>query len=154
MSLEDLEQDWPRLSNDAGYRNGDVSEATEEYNCFAWAIGRNDIRLDASDEPCSHWPTGIEPSLYINSYVEVYSSEGFKVCDDPTLEEGYLKIVLYEDRFSGEAVHAARQLPNGCWTSKMGFIEDISHQDLASLEGYNGGLCWRVAKYMKKTHRP
>ncbi len=149
MSLEDLEQDWPRLQNGAGYRDGEVSDANEAYNCFAWAIGRNDIRFDSSDEPCSYWPRGIEPSPYVESYVEVYSSEGFEVCDNPSLEEGCVKIALYEDRYSGEAVHAARQLSNGCWTSKMGFIEDISHQHLSSLEGYYQGYCWQAAKFMR-----
>ena len=55
------------MQNDAGYRDGEVSDANEAYNCFAWAIGRNDIRFDSSDEPCSYWPRGIEPSPYVES---------------------------------------------------------------------------------------
>jgi hypothetical protein len=35
----------------------------------------------------------------------------------------------------GAPKHAARQLPNGNWTSKMGRFEDIQHFELSSIGG-------------------
>lgn len=35
----------------------------------------------------------------------------------------------------GEAQHAARQLPTGAWTSKIGNLEDIEHAELDALAG-------------------
>ncbi len=58
----------------------------------------------------------------------------FQLCADAIQEEGYEKIALYgypNSLFS----HAARLQEDGSWTSKLGKIEDIRHQNLAVLEG-------------------
>ena len=43
-----------------------------------------------------------------------------------------------------EVTHAARQLPCGKWTSKLGDSEDIVHPKLDILEGpaYGGVICF------------
>ena len=46
---------------------------------------------------------------------------------------GYEKIAIYA--FVGQFTHAARQLDNGQWTSKLGFREVITHPTLAALSG-------------------
>jgi hypothetical protein len=44
---------------------------------------------------------------------------------DDSLEPGFEKIALYA--LAGLPKHAARQLPNGRWTSKLGELEDVEH---------------------------
>jgi hypothetical protein len=47
------------------------------------------------------------------------------------------KIALYADK-NGLPSHAARQLPSGTWTSKLGPMEDIEHLMLEALEDAAG----------------
>lgn len=60
-------------------------------------------------------------------------------------ENGYTKIALYA--IDGEITHAARQLDNGLWTSKLGPLNDIQHGNPEVIEG---GFYGKVAVYMKK----
>lgn len=50
------------------------------------------------------------------------------------LEPGKRKIALYASLGNGQPTHAARQLENGLWTSKLGRDIDLSHE-LEELEG-------------------
>jgi hypothetical protein len=52
---------------------------------------------------------------------------GYNVRDDDRLEVGCQRVALYADNF-GNRTHAARQLPNGWWTSKLGEAVDILHR--------------------------
>jgi hypothetical protein len=52
------------------------------------------------------------------------------MCD---LENGYEKVAIYT--LNGVPTHAARQLPNGNWTSKLGSEIDIEHNSLDCLNG-------------------
>lgn len=61
------------------------------------------------------------------------------------MEQGYEKVALYVDH-DGKPTHAARQLPTGRWTSKLGKIEDIEHE----LEGIAGSVYGSVAKILKR----
>ena len=47
------------------------------------------------------------------------------MCLEETLESGFEKVALYGSGFM--YTHAARQLPDGRWTSKLGQKEDITH---------------------------
>ena len=65
------------------------------------------------------------------------------------MEEGVEKIALYADQ-GGEPTHMARQLRSGKWTSKLGELEDIEHDDLAILEGECYG---QVVTILKRKQR-
>lgn len=54
-------------------------------------------------------------------------------CADGSLEVGIEKIAIYAD--GDEYMHAARQLGNSKWTSKIGCKEDIEHNTLDALAG-------------------
>ena len=47
------------------------------------------------------------------------------VCDNADLEAGFEKIAIYQ--LAGVPTHAARQLDDGSWTSKLGALEDVQH---------------------------
>ena len=71
------------------------------------------------------------------------------VCKNEKFENGFEKVALYVDK-DGAPTHAARQLPNGKWTSKLGNGEDIEHETIHVVEGDGYGK----AKYFLKRKNP
>ncbi len=100
-----------------------TSESTRRYNCFAWALG-DDSRWVAPVGN-AYWPKNISNELTVASVIELFREAGYELCEDGRLEDGYEKIAVYA--LNGEPTHAARQLENGRWTSKLGRFEDIEH---------------------------
>ena len=70
------------------------------------------------------------------------------MCSDSSLEAGYEKIAIYVK--DGIPTHAARQLGDGRWTSKLGKYEDIEHDSLDALNGDGYGEYGRVALFMSR----
>lgn len=122
-----------------------TSAADSAYNCYAWACHRTDIWLEAG-QVYAYWPSGIPSKLTLNTLTAVYAAEGFVRCDDGTLEPGCEKIAIYTDT-RGLPLHAARQLPIGAWTSKMGQLEDIEHDSLDAISGPTYG---RPARFLRR----
>src|SRR5437773_1217674 len=91
------------------------------YNCIAWAAGKTDNWWWPIDDPSAFWPIPIDPldPVTLDAFIKAFATEGYLVCADGSLENGFEKIAIYVDR-GGEPTHAARQLLNGTWTSKMG----------------------------------
>lgn len=76
-----------------------------------------------------------------------YATRGFRrSATGGLLVAGLEKIALYVDG-DGEPSHAALQLPNGRWSSKMGTWEDIEHADTDCLEG---GTYGQVALFLER----
>ena len=73
----------------------------------------------------------------IHAFVDLFSSRGYEKCKDGNLEKGYEKIVIYgiHSDTGIEPTHAARQLSNGWWTSKLGWEEDIEHKNAEDVAG-------------------
>jgi hypothetical protein len=137
-----LNPHFPNLFNH--YVSDEVSEATEKYNCIAWAYGENTRRL-WPNLYSYEWPDGITNTETIDSFKELFSSRGYVECNAGDFEEGYLKIAIYANNL-GVPKHAARQLPNGHWTSKCGPYIDIEH----TIEGMTNGVYGDVVVYMKR----
>ncbi len=62
------------------------------------------------------------------------------------MEGGVTKVAIYGDIDADSWTHAARQLPNGKWTSKLGDFEDIEHD---TPEGLVGSLYMNLTCIMK-----
>lgn len=111
-----------------------TSDATDRYNCFAWAAGADDCFWD----PRLHWPDGATRGRDFDALKSAYATLGFAPCTHGELEAGIDKIAIYATLASATSparpTHAARQLPSGRWTSKLGADIDVEH-DLADLEG-------------------
>jgi hypothetical protein len=135
-----LETVFPNLSKN-GYAI--ESPSTEDYNGIAWAAGDTE-RWWWPLEP-DYWPPGVPRSATINSFVDAYATLGYVQCDTADPEPGFEKIAIYA-RPDGSPTHAARQLPTGAWTSKLGRSEDIVHTALAGLEGGQYGAVVRVMR--------
>lgn len=97
-----------------------TSPATDDYNCIAWAYGRDDVWC----QPGFFWPIPRQEDT-IEAYKELFLSIGYRCCENASYEKGFQKIALYIK--DGCPTHAARQLPTGKWTSKLGHNIDIEH---------------------------
>ena len=106
-----------------------TSPRATESNCIAWA----------ADDPANwwwpgkYWPAGLTPDDSVASFTAAFAALGYVACHSPKIEIGITKIVLYANEL-GSVTHAARQLENGMWSSKLGPQWDISH-DLVALCG-------------------
>lgn len=120
-----------------------TSPDTLQYNCIAWAAG-DDSRW-WWPTGFGYWPPGVSRELSLRRFVEAFESLGYKECLDGSREDGLEKVVFYVDQV-GMPTHAARQLHNGQWTSKLGAWEDVRH----TVFGLEGATYGRAALYMAR----
>jgi len=120
-----------------------TSPMDTRYNCIAWAYDRNDIKLWPNCVDYK-WVEGVPTPDHISSFIELYKTIGYNVCVDGLLEDTYEKICIYES--NKKPTHAARQLPSGKWTSKLGNNIDVEHDELSLEGGYYGN----ISVYMKR----
>jgi hypothetical protein len=103
------------------------------YNCIAFAAG--DKLTWWWPDPLGEdtWPAAVARVETVEAFRDAFATLGYAVSDDDRLEAGFEKIALFA--LSGLPKHAARQLPTGRWTSKLGAREDIEHalHDLTGL---------------------
>src|SRR5205807_1808725 len=111
-----------------------------DYNCIAWSAGDTERWW----EPGVYWPVPAE-NYGLDALELAFRSLGYEPCPDGNLEPGFEKVALY---VTGQFYsHAARQLPSGKWTSKLGRLEDIEHD---SPEAVAGGAYGDVARVMRR----
>lgn len=110
-----------------------TSEASRRYNCFAWAAGDATRWWQPGRLPFTFWPAGAPRVNTLEAFEAAFATLGYSRCEGADLDAGLEKIAIYGDE-AGHPTHAARQLPDGSWTSKLGTLEDIRH-DLAQIEG-------------------
>ena len=124
-------QHFPRLQ--PRYCTNGLSPADCSYNCIAWATSNSSDWWEPDPFYQYYWPEEAPRKYTMEAYLAAFRSRGFEVCNDGSLEVGTEKIVIYE--LQGKPKHAARQLANGNWTSKMGDFEDVEHLELSCLGG-------------------
>ncbi len=115
------------------------------YNCIAWSASNTERWW----QPGAYWPVETSRDDHgIGTLAVAFEAPGYEECADDSLEEGFEKVALYG---SGLVyTHAARQLPSGKWTSKLGKAEDIEH-DIP--ETVAGGLYGEVVQFMRRAVR-
>ena len=91
------------------------------------------------------WPSQAPADTSVANFVALFRLQGYEPCSDGALEEGFQKLALYA--IDDQVQHAARQLPNGRWTSKIGDFEDIEHASPGELEGEAYGA---VAQFLRR----
>ena len=124
----------PRLTAD-NYR--ETSAATWDYNCIAWALGITDAWWWPS--PDRYWPENMPREESLPSFLAAFATVNFLPDDSPVLEPDVEKVALYA--LGPKRTHAARQLPGGWWTSKLGPAIDIEH---ATPDAVAGGMYGEV----------
>ena len=144
MPSSRLEELFPRL---AGSSYSIDSESTRRYNCIAWAAEDTGRWWQPSPFPMPgvYWPDHLPNTFPLDSLTEVFQDLGYSICDSSASEAGFEKVAIYVDE-RGQPTHTARQLPTGQWTSKLGRLEDITHETLEALEGSDYGHVARVLK--------
>jgi hypothetical protein len=140
--LKRIEDLFPRLRGTAYQITGPPDPV---YNCIAWAAGATDSWWWPIGDPEQvHWPAGVPHEETLEAVQAAFATLGHVVCDHAELEPGWEKVALYTYA-DGFPTHAARQLENGRWTSKLGQLERIEHA-LPDLEGTEYGSVVRVMK--------
>ncbi len=129
-----------------------TSPETPFYNCIAWAAGE-DHRWWQPNAPAFlgyYWPPGAPSGMEFDCLIGAFRTLGYSTCDNGSLEPGFEKVALYA-KPDGKWSHAARQLPSGKWTSKLGKLEDIQHDDPDVIAGSTYGA---VSCYMSRKASP
>jgi len=126
-----------------------TSPWADRYNCIAWAAGDATQWWWPEEGKGIFWPAGVQCEETLAAFSAVFAWLGFSPCANADFEDGFEKVALFGDS-NGLATHAARQLPTGRWTSKLGRAEDIEHA-LTDLEGQAYG---KVAMVMRRTIGP
>lgn len=124
-----------------------TSPPIPQYNCIAWAYGINTVRMWPST-PNFYWPSNITNNSNLSSFIELYESIGYKICDDEKLENEFEKIAIFE--LNGNVTHASRQLTNGDWTSKLGHQPGISYDVSHTIHSISNGVYGNVSVFMKR----
>ena len=124
-----------------------VDEPTRQYNCIAYAAG--DTSQWWWPNGIDYWPPWVSLNNRMESLKEALAGLGYEPCDDGNVEDEYQKVALYgsQERFE----HAAVQMPNGRWRSKMGQGPVIEHRGPESL---SGGPYGTPKIYMRKVTVP
>lgn len=104
-----------------------TSPETPEYNCVAWAAG-----WWPDSFYVAYWPPHAPRKESIDAFIEAFQSLGFETCSTTEPETGFEKVAFFAE--GNLPKHAARQLEDGDWTSKLGQDIDIRHS-LSDLEG-------------------
>jgi hypothetical protein len=114
------------------------------YNCIAHAVGVTSDWWWPDPDGFDYWPPGVVRERTLAAFLQAFATAGFSPCPDDSLEPGWEKVAIYATD-EGPA-HAARQLDNGRWTSKLGPDDDIEH----ALEGLCSPLYGRVVQFLRR----
>jgi hypothetical protein len=127
-----------------------TSPATSNYNCIAWAVHIQDdwwwpfgTPMGSSKE--SFWPRLVPKKITIKAFIKAFETKGFRHIPNrnSSPEVGFEKIAIYS--LGTKPTHAARQLPDGTWTHKLGSDIDIT-ANLSALEGTSYGTVYCIMK--------
>lgn len=124
-------ENFPR----AGRETWITSPIDFNYNCIAWAA--EDTTHFWWPEQLGFWPAEAPRNTSLEAFLIAFATLGYAPCSDGNLVPGMQKVAFYGKGRS--VLHAARQLSDGKWSSKLGRAQDVSH-DLSSLEGPAYGI--------------
>jgi hypothetical protein len=143
-----VERSFPRL---VGTGWAITSDQTPTYNCIAWAVEKADRWWWPTPAlGGNYWPAGVPRQATLFAFQLAYATEGYELCKSGALEDGFQKVAVYADA-AGNPKHAARQLPDGRWASKLGENHDIEHDEAEHIGGTSYG---EVAFYMRRVVAP
>jgi hypothetical protein len=128
-----------------------ISQFDTHYNCIAWAA-RDTKRWwwpDDTDFGDGYWPESAPREATLAAFIAAFGTLGYQQCEDGSRERRFEKLAIFADELC-EPTHAARQLPDGRWTSKFGDFEDVKHANLACVEG---PLYGKAVAFVKRKKR-
>lgn len=142
------EDNFPRLNKDLYEVTGDE---TNDYNCIALAGDDKTRRWEPDPTQVYFWPIP-KREYTVECFIEAFESLKYQRCKCSLKKRQFEKIAIYHDPIGcREAIdnfgwwhpeippnfptHAAKQLANGWWNSKLGDWEEIIHRNLRCLNG-------------------
>lgn len=145
ITPEELTQYWPHLKEGENFRFTSLKKRGFKCIWYALMLEKGDIDMLWFRDMYELDPNTLDHSAkgYADCFQKYY---GFELCGSSSYEEGFVKIVLYEDK-NKDFKHVARVLPNGNMTSKMGNYEDIEHYTMDAVSGDEYGY---PSLFMKK----
>jgi hypothetical protein len=141
---------WDSLSSPAAFPrlhpgNHEItSPATPRYNCIAWVAGDDERTWWPDIDGVAYWPANVPRVETMEAFVDAFRTLGSLPCEDGEFEPGHEKIALYAHQ--GVPTHAARQLPDGRWSSKLGRSVDIAHTP----DALDGPLYGAAVLYLRR----
>lgn len=130
---------FPLLDAD-GY--AETHPPSDIYNCIAWAVRRSDVWWWPDDDRTDYWPESVPREATVEAFILAFATLGYSPCETGELEAGYERVAIYA--LDGMPKHAARQLADGKWTSKLGPGPVITHNSPRGVEGlvYGTVFCY------------
>jgi hypothetical protein len=138
-----MESWFPAL---VGTAYSEESEATDKYNCIAFAMGDQGNWWWPRKGYGLYWPPGFPLDDSVHVLVQMFESQGYIKCDNPDRETGVEKVAIYS--VNGRFKHAARQCKSGRWASKLGEEQDIEHEVAEHLDGPSYGV---ATEFLRRT---
>ena len=135
------------LAESEGYV--ETSPGTRLYNCIAYAAGDLKRNWWPNSAPLGYWPKDVPQRETIFAFLKLFQNLDYVKCKEESLENGFEKIAIYA--LNQKVTHAARQLPDGNWTSKIGGNIDVAHTTLKTLEGPVYG---EAVRFLKRQRSP
>jgi hypothetical protein len=136
-----IESRFPKLTP-GSYRI--VRRCEAKYNCIAWATGDSRRWWWPGPPDCTYWPDDVPRQETVPAFIMLFEKFRYACCDHGNRERWHEKIAIYAK--DGIPTHAARQLSNGKWTSKLGSWERIEHE----IEGLVGSEYGSIVQIMKR----
>jgi hypothetical protein len=135
---------FPRLATSDYEKTSDESTL---YNCIAYVADDCLRKWESTAFPIPgyYWPPQAMPGDSLDALQSAFEAIGYELCDGPELESGFNKIALYVGK-DGTWSHAAKQRPDGQWSSKLGNLEDIRHATLMDVGDGDYGIPSRFMK--------
>lgn len=145
-----LIQAFPKLKLDKKFKI--TSKSNPSYNCIAWAYHVDNSWMWPNTgeyeflDGIHFWPSAEIMDCDVQNFIDAFKLKGYELCENSSFEVGYRKIAFYTQNGTSVCTHAARQLSDGNWTSKLGVYNDICH---GTPEAIESDLYGKVFCYMK-----
>src|SRR5262249_40151901 len=115
-----------------------LAAASPSYNCIGWSLGFNNSWV---------WPVEAGQTVSLYHFDALYRYYGFTRVNKLAYrrQPDHDKVVLYAARRANGHItptHAARQMPDGSWTSKLGSLPLIRHLHPHDVAGPSYGSPW------------
>ncbi len=136
-----IEQKFPGL---AGTTYEITSPVDPAYNCIAWVTGDASRWWEPDRWDIYYWPEEAPRAYDVAAYRAAFETLGFVEDKTETYIRGIERIALFSK--GNTPTHAARQLNEYQWTSKLGKGEDMTHP----LRALYGELYGEVALIMSR----
>lgn len=143
-------QIFPKLSHDKDLKI--TSKSDPSYNCIAWAYNINNRWMWPNTgeytflDGVHFWPSSEIMDSNVQNFIDAFKQIGYELCEKPDFESDYRRIALYVVPGTTACTHAARQLRNGMWTSKLGMYCDIQHGTPETIENNEYGKVYCIMK--------